>query len=89
MIPCLAGQSHMVVLGNGDVSACEMLEPVGNIKEQSWSTIDASQALASQRQSIRNKECHCTHNCAMLDSILFRPASIPHLIHEKIEQPDA
>ena len=89
VIPCLAGQSHMVVLGNGDVSACEMLEPVGNIKEQSWSTIDASQALASQRQSIRNKECHCTHNCAMLDSILFRPASIPHLIHEKIEQPDA
>ena len=89
VIPCLAGRAHMVVLGNGDVSSCEMLDPVGNIKEQSWQSIDASNALAVQRRSIRNKDCHCTHNCAMLGSILFRPASLPHLLSETIERPDA
>lgn len=84
VIPCLAGKAHMVVMGNGDVSSCEMLPPVGNLKDHSWSEIMKSKALQDQKSYIKNKKCFCTHNCAMLDSILFRPQSIPHLLHEKI-----
>ncbi|MEW5852966.1 MAG: radical SAM protein [Myxococcota bacterium] len=80
VIPCLAGTAHAVVMGNGDVSSCEMLAPVGNVKEQAWQELWHGDAMDAQRKSIANKECHCTHNCAMLDSILFRPASYPHLV---------
>ena len=85
VIPCYAGRSHMVVWGDGNVSACEMLGPVGNLREQSFGEILAGEAHREQVRSIRNKECHCTHNCAMLTSILFNPASLPHLAHQTVQ----
>lgn len=84
VIPCVAGRAHMVVLGNGDVSSCEMLTPVGNIQRQGWNEIMMSESMKQQKSDIRAKKCHCTHNCAMFDSIVFRLASLTHLIHESI-----
>ena len=84
VIPCLAGQAHMVVMGDGSVSSCEMLPPVGNIKEKSFQEIQDSAEFKKQLEDIKNKKCYCTHNCAMFDSIMFRPASIPHLLHQKV-----
>jgi len=84
VIPCLAGKAHMVVMGDGSVSSCEMLSPVGNIKESSFSEILASPSFQQQLSDIKNKKCHCTHNCAMFDSIMFSPRSIPHLLHQTI-----
>ncbi|CAK0773382.1 conserved hypothetical protein [Gammaproteobacteria bacterium] len=80
VIPCLAGQAHAVIMSNGDVSSCEMLPPIGNLNQLGWRQIWEEPTLEVQRRSIRNKECYCTHNCAMLDSILYRPASYPGLI---------
>jgi MoaA/NifB/PqqE/SkfB family radical SAM enzyme len=80
IIPCLAGKAHAVVMGNGDVSSCEMLPPIGNLNQLSWPEIWQNEAFKAQRASIQNKKCHCTHNCAMLDSILYRPSSYPQLI---------
>jgi len=85
VIPCLASRAHMVMLGNGDVSSCEMLSPIGSIKEKSWNEIMQSEAFVKQKQDIKDKKCFCTHNCAMFDSILFRPASVPHLVYEKLK----
>jgi len=84
VIPCLAGQAHMVMMGNGDVSSCEMLEPVGNVQTQSWEDISKGPKLRQQVQDIKAGKCHCTHNCAMLDSILLNPANLPNLFHQKI-----
>ena len=84
VIPCLAGRAHMVVYGDGRVSSCEMLETIGDLKTQSWSEIQSSDSLKEQRQFIADKRCHCTHNCAMLDSILLNPASLPHLVSENV-----
>jgi MoaA/NifB/PqqE/SkfB family radical SAM enzyme len=80
VIPCLAGKAHAVVMGNGDVSSCEILPPIGNLKEKSWSELWTGEAMDRQRKFIKDKRCHCTHNCAMLDSILYRPQSYPQLI---------
>ncbi len=80
VIPCLAGKAHMVVMGNGKVSSCEMLAPIGDLKTQSWREIQDSDAFKKQLKSIENKECHCTHNCAMFDSIFFNPKNLPNLI---------
>ena len=84
VIPCLAGQAHMVMMGNGDVSSCEMLEPVGNTQNQSWQEITNSPAFRQQVQDIKAGKCHCTHNCAMLDSILLNPVNLPNLFHQRV-----
>jgi len=84
VVPCLAGQAHLVVMGNGKVSSCEMLESVGDIKSQSIDEIINSAPFKRQVQSIKDKKCYCTHNCAMLDSILFNPKSILNLVHQRV-----
>ncbi len=85
VVPCLAGQAHMVMMGNGDVSSCEMLDSVGNVQNQSWREITAGSAFRQQVQDIKDGKCHCTHNCAMLDSILLNPKSLPGLISQKVD----
>ena len=80
IIPCLAGSAHSVVWGDGKVSCCEMLESVGSIKEKSWQEIIKSETYQTQLQSIKNKECFCTHNCAMFDSVFFNPTQIFKLL---------
>jgi len=84
VIPCLAGRAHMVVWGNGDVSACEMLPAVGDIQTQTWDEIMSSDRFQQQLDDIKAKKCHCTHNCAMFSSILFNPANTVQLLHQKI-----
>lgn len=85
VIPCLAGKAHMVVWGNGGVSSCEMLPVVGSIASQSWKDILSSEAFIQQKQTIRRKGCFCTHNCAMLDSILMRLRSFWPLMYQKLD----
>ena len=84
VIPCYAGRSHMVVWADGTVSSCEMLGGVGNITQERFRDVLAGERLREQVRSIRNKECHCTHNCAMLTSILFNPANLPQLVHQTV-----
>lgn len=85
VIPCLAGQTQLVVWGDGKVSACEMLPPVADIKENDLPDILASDAWQQQVQFIKDKKCHCTHNCAMLDSIFYNPVNLPQLLYQKIK----
>ena len=86
VVPCLAGRAHMVVLGDGSVSSCEMLPAVGNIQTQSWSDILSGQAFRRQVRMIRDKGCFCSHNCAMLASILMRLRSFWPLLYQKLDQ---
>jgi MoaA/NifB/PqqE/SkfB family radical SAM enzyme len=83
VIPCLAGQTQLVVNGDGKVSSCEMLPPVGSITEQRLPDIIQSDAYQAQVEMIKNKGCHCTHNCAMLDSIFFNPSNLPQLLFRR------
>lgn len=84
VIPCLAGKAHMVVWGNGQVSSCEMLDPIGDIRTQSWDEILSSASYKQQVQDIKDKKCYCTHNCAMFDSILFNPMNLPNLVVQNV-----
>jgi len=86
VVPCIAGEGHMVVMGDGTVSSCEMLPGVGNINDDTLSEIRRSPVFREQRRSIANMECHCTHNCAMLHSIFFNPASLPRFVRTTIER---
>lgn len=89
VVPCLAGSAHMVVYADGGVSSCEILKPVGNIREQSLPEIMKSKGLKEQRRSIQEGTCSCTHNCALLDSIILRPSSIARMIIKGASTPHA
>jgi MoaA/NifB/PqqE/SkfB family radical SAM enzyme len=80
VVPCLAGSAHMVVYANGGVSSCELLGPVGNIREYTIEELMNSSEFKDQRRAIQEGKCSCTHNCALLDSIILRPSSIPRLL---------
>ncbi|MBT1072501.1 radical SAM protein [Pelotalea chapellei] len=87
VIPCLAGSAHLVVHADGGVSPCEMLPTVGNVRETTLADILAGERFRRQCASIRANGCHCTHNCALMDSLLFRPVSFLQLLHQPLPAP--
>ena len=84
VVPCLAGEASMVVWCDGAVGSCELLPSVGSLTEQSFQEIRAGSALRDQRASIRAKECHCTHNCALFDSVVYQPKELARLVHQSV-----
>ena len=80
IIPCLGGQAHVVVYANGDVAPCELLPVVGNIRHQSYHDVISSTAWQESVASIKRNECFCTHNCNMVENILFNLTTYPKLI---------
>ena len=86
VIPCLAGQTQAVVWGDGKVSPCEMLPAVGDLTEEGFQDIIGSSSWKARTKAIQDKECHCTHNCAMLDSIFYNPLNTPNLLYQRIDE---
>lgn len=79
-IPCAGGTTHLVIWADGNVAPCELLPPIGNVHAAPLAEILASEAARRQVARIKAKECTCTHNCVMLDSILFNPRNYPGLL---------
>jgi MoaA/NifB/PqqE/SkfB family radical SAM enzyme len=79
VIPCLGGQSHVVVYANGDVAPCEILPPIGSIRKASLGEIVGGEDWKRAVRAIKAKECNCTHDCNMLENILFNPRTYPRL----------
>ena len=73
VIPCSAGRLSAVVYANGDVSVCELHQPLGNLRQKSFSEIWSSPEAHKLRASIAHKECHCTTEVFLWPSIVYRP----------------
>jgi MoaA/NifB/PqqE/SkfB family radical SAM enzyme len=73
IIPCRAGILSGVVYANGDVSFCETLPPLGNLRAKTFREIWYSEAAQALRHSIKNKECYCTNEIFLWPSITFQP----------------
>jgi len=76
VVPCTAGRVTAVVYANGDVSACELHEPIGNLRKNTFTEIWNSQGAEDLRDSIQRKECHCTTEVFLWPSIVFQPPSL-------------
>jgi MoaA/NifB/PqqE/SkfB family radical SAM enzyme len=74
--PCTAGRLSAVVYANGDVSACELHSPIGNLRQNSFTEIWESHLAEKLRRSIANKECYCTTEVFMWPSIVYQPFSL-------------
>lgn len=80
VIPCLAGRSHMVVWSDGRVSPCELLPPIGDLKHTTMKELLRSSELRSAVAGITGRKCYCTHDCNMIENILFNPSTYPKLL---------
>jgi MoaA/NifB/PqqE/SkfB family radical SAM enzyme len=80
VIPCLAGKAHMVIHADGSVSCCEVLPAIGSLYDNTWREILSGDTYRKAVAAIGSKRCFCTHNCALLDSILFSPRSLCRLV---------
>lgn len=79
VIPCLAGRAHAVIYPDGGMAPCELLPEVGNVTKTPPAEILASEAWAKAAARIKAGRCHCTHDCNMLDNILFNFGLYPEL----------
>jgi len=73
IVPCQAGKLTAVVMANGDVSVCELHQPIGNLRTQSFPELWNSPAAEALRASIAAKACHCTYEIALWPSVVYRP----------------
>ena len=77
---CLAHKFHLVIFPEGDVSFCELLNPIGSLKEHSIEEIINSKKAKNMRKFIKEKKCYCHHNCNFLDNIFLNPSQYPKLL---------
>jgi len=81
-LKCYAGTAGGVIYDEGTVSSCEILEPVGNLRDYDWNfrKLWFSPAMQARRKKVA-AGCFCTHesNC-YYPSLPFNPK---HLIQIK------
>ncbi len=73
VVPCTAGRLSMVVYANGDVGACEIHKPIGNLRDKSFWEIWKSEEANHLRGCIKKGECYCTTEVFMWPSIVYQP----------------
>ncbi len=76
VIPCTAGRMAAVIHANGDVAVCEQHAPLGNLRRNTFREIWTSEEAQRLRQSIADRECHCTTEVFMWPSITYQPVQL-------------
>ena len=66
---CTAGATSLVIDHNGDVRACELREPIGNLRDFDFGRLWESGARRLEVERVRRDRCICTHICGIQDSI--------------------
>ena len=82
---CLAGKMTLVLYPRGDVSACEVLPTVANVRdfELDYQKLVSSEGFRRQVEAIRANRCTCFHPCYQTVNILFSPR---HLFRAMLRQ---
>lgn len=80
---CSAGNLSYVIMENGDVKPCEILDnSYGNINTDKIENIisNKNKQASENRKWIKNTKCRCTYECANSTNALFNNNMIPGLL---------
>ncbi|MDR1419883.1 MAG: radical SAM protein [Treponema sp.] len=82
---CTAGETTLVVDYDGRFRACELREPVGNVKDYGCDVqkIMSGEAMKKEIDAIGHgyrANCWCTHGCWIMSSITFNPGKMISLL---------
>ncbi len=86
-LPCTAGSLSAVIMENGDVHPCELLDrKLGNLGDTDWDLgrLWSTQVADDTRRWIKDTKCACTWECAQADNVLFNPKSWPELARRSV-----
>jgi len=70
IVPCRAGSLVCMVDANGDVRACSLLPPLGNLRVNSFQSIWHSETAKQQYRSICKGACSCNNDCFIRISLM-------------------
>ena len=70
IIPCRAGSLVSLIDANGDVRACPMLPPLGNLRTNSFDEIWHGQHTVKLFRSIIHGDCACNNDCFIRLSLI-------------------
>ncbi|MFP3040435.1 radical SAM protein [Treponema primitia] len=75
---CTAGETTLVLDYDGRFRACELRDPIGNVKDYNCNIQDImnSDAMKKEIEAIGHgykANCWCTHGCWIMSSITFNP----------------
>ncbi len=70
VIPCRAGSLVSLIDANGDVRACSMLPPLGNLRTGTFEEIWHGELALKQFRSIVNGGCSCNNDCFIRLSLM-------------------
>lgn len=81
VLPCYAHKTSLVLYPYGDVSFCEMLPEIGNLRdfEYSYERVKHSDGYKKLYDKVSSGGCWCYHPCYQYTNILFNPRLIPKL----------
>lgn len=70
-MPCMAGQTILVIDYNGDVRACELRGKVANLRDVAcdFSQLYRSEGMRRETRQIVEDQCWCTHICFIHNSV--------------------
>ena len=71
VIPCRAGSIVCQIDANGDVRACPMLPPLGNLRTASFGKIWHGPEALEQCRSISHGDCYCNNDCFTRISLMY------------------
>ncbi|MBN2384844.1 radical SAM protein [bacterium] len=84
-LPCYAGSLGGVLLSNGDVFPCELLDQqIGNVRDVDYDfrKLWFSPRNDEIREWIKTNKCHCTYECFLTLSVFFTPSSLAQVFME-------
>ncbi|RHJ83917.1 radical SAM protein [Parabacteroides sp. AM08-6] len=84
---CTAGETTLVIDYDGRFRACELREPIGNVKDYDCNVarIMQSDAMKQEIAAIGHgakANCWCTHGCWITSSVVFNPRKMIGLVYK-------
>jgi hypothetical protein len=82
---CTAGETSLVIDYDGRFRACEIREPIGNVKDYNCDVqaIMSGEAMKKEIDTIGHgykANCWCTHGCWIMSSMNFNPGKMVSML---------
>jgi MoaA/NifB/PqqE/SkfB family radical SAM enzyme len=79
VVPCDAWKNNAVIDALGNVQICELRYVIGNLKDYDFDfrKLWNSEKAEKLKESIKRKECFCTHGCVYPLNVMKRPLLFP------------
>jgi MoaA/NifB/PqqE/SkfB family radical SAM enzyme len=73
LFSCYSGKADLTVFANGDVSRCEMLKSVFNLRDYNYNIKELVQSKQYRDYLHDTNSCWCLHDCSIGLSMIYEP----------------